>query len=133
MRTIDVPLFSIVWCLFGFIYGVNTTAKLIELDTTDVSYTKVEQQYAEGIASWYDYNLDGIEWSKTHDTCASRTAERYSTLIVENIENGKKIECFVNDYGPEEITGREIDISSHAFAQLAPLSRGLINVRIINK
>ncbi len=133
MKIIYANLFYVACFLLGFIYGVNTTAKLIELDTTDVSYTKVEQQYAEGIASWYDYNLDGIEWSKTHDTCASRTAERYSTLIVENIENGKKIECFVNDYGPEEITGREIDLSSHAFAQLAPLSRGLINVRIINK
>jgi rare lipoprotein A (peptidoglycan hydrolase) len=60
-------------------------------------------------ASWYDYKLNGTEWSKNHRTCASRDLPRYSTAIVTNLENGKKVECFVNDYGPESWTGREIE------------------------
>ena len=133
-----VFLLSFGWV--GFIQGVNYTAKLIvpEQDLItyhhDVKPAKVETvKTTQGTASWYDYDLEGVEWSKTHDTCASRTAKRYSTITVENLDNGKKVDCFVNDYGPELWTGREIDLSSHAFAQLAPLGRGLINVRIINK
>jgi rare lipoprotein A (peptidoglycan hydrolase) len=83
-----------------------------------------------GIASWYDYNLKGIEWSREHNTAASRSFKRYSTVIVKNIETGKEIEVYINDYGPEEWTGREIDLSSHAFKELAPLNKGLINVSV---
>lgn len=81
-----------------------------------------------GVASWYDYSLNGQEWSKTHRTCASRTLPRYSTAIVTNLENGKSVECFVNDY--IEHPDREIDLSSYAFSQIADLSRGLVNVKI---
>jgi rare lipoprotein A (peptidoglycan hydrolase) len=52
---------------------------------------------------------------------------------VKNTANGKVIDCFVNDYGPTLETGREIDLSSYAFSQLAPLSRGLINVEVYVK
>lgn len=81
-----------------------------------------------GVASWYDYDLNGIEWSKTHRTCASRTLPRYSTAIVTNLDNGKSVECYVNDY--IEHPDREIDLSSYAFSQIADLSQGLANVKI---
>ena len=84
----------------------------------------------KGVSSWYNYKLNGTEWSKSHDTCASRIFKRYSTVKVTNIDNRKSVECYVNDFGPEAWTGREIDLSSHAFAQLADLSQGLINVKI---
>lgn len=83
-----------------------------------------------GVASWYDYDLEGIEWSKTHRTCASRDIPKYKTARVTNLANGKTVDCYVNDYGPELRTGRQIDLSSFAFSQLAELSRGLINVKI---
>lgn len=89
-----------------------------------------ERNNENGIASWYDYDLNGIEWSKNHRTCASRDLPRYSTAIVTNLDNGKKVECFVNDYGPEAWTGRDIDLSSYAFSQIANLSLGLANVKI---
>ena len=89
-----------------------------------------EKNITSGIGSWYDYSLDGIEWSKDHNTAASRTLERYSHAKITNIENGRSVVVFINDYGPERWTGREIDLSSHAFEQLAPLSSGLIKVQI---
>lgn len=116
----------------GFIMGVNEWSRSIVIDTSFTAYhheAKVETvKTTQGIASWYDYTLAGIEWSKTHSTCASRTAKRYSTITVENLDNGKKVDCFVNDWveNPKVI----VDLSSHAFEQLAPLSKGLINVQI---
>lgn len=84
-------------------------------------------------ASWYDYTLNGIEWSKTHRTCASRDLPRYSTAIVTNLENNKSVECFINDYGPEAWTKRDIDLSSYAFSRIADLSLGLADVKIEQK
>lgn len=97
-----------------------------------------------GVSSWYDYSLDGIEWSKDHDTCAVRDYERYSMVRATNMANGKSVDCYVNDYGPEtceerikkgldkpgECVERIIDLSSHAFSQIADLNLGLINVKI---
>ncbi|HPQ42911.1 MAG TPA: septal ring lytic transglycosylase RlpA family protein [Syntrophales bacterium] len=82
------------------------------------------------IASWYDYDINGIEWSKNHRTAASRDLPRYSMARVTNIENGKSVEVYINDYGPEEWTGRDIDLSSYAFSRIADLSLGLANVKI---
>ena len=85
-----------------------------------------------GVASWYDYELDGIEWSKDHSTCASRDHKRYSTIRVTNLTNGKSVDCYVNDYGPElgQTPERHIDLSSYAFKQIADLKLGLVEVRI---
>jgi len=93
-----------------------------------IEITKKEE--ISGIASWYDYKL-GDEWySNTHETAASRSLERESYAKVTNIANGKSVVVRINDYGPAEFTGREIDLSSYAFAQIANLRDGLINVRI---
>ncbi len=101
-----------------------------------------------GVASWYDYALDGDvignEWSKSHDTCASKGWNRYGKLKVTNLDNGKSVECYVNDNGPRdceyrykykldrpgECVERLIDLSSHAFNQIADPGLGLINVSV---
>lgn len=81
-----------------------------------------------GIGSWYDYRINGIQISKSMATCASRRFKRGSSLVVTNISNGKSVICRVNDYIAHP--GREIDLSSFAFAQIAPLSQGLARVMI---
>jgi rare lipoprotein A len=83
-----------------------------------------------GQASWYDYDLKGLIWSKNHRTAASRDFPRGTTLEITNTDNGKTVEVLVNDYGPTLETGREIDLSSYAFSQLAPLGKGVINVEV---
>lgn len=94
-----------------------------------------------GVASWYDYCLyEGydddplktmcIRWSKEHATAASRTLPRYSYAKVTNLDNGKSVIVYINDYGPEEWTGRDIDLSSYAFSMIETLQLGLANVKI---
>jgi rare lipoprotein A (peptidoglycan hydrolase) len=90
--------------------------------------TETEQIVQRGTASWYDYDLKGEPWSKTHRTCASRFLKRYSTVIVKNLANGKEVKCYVNDY--IEHPDRIIDLSSYAFSQIADLSTGLAKVEI---
>lgn len=85
-------------------------------------------------ASWYDYSLPGFpDYSKNHLTAASRDYPKGTCLVVRHQDfrkEMKEIVVRVNDYGPLEFTGRAIDLSSYAFRQLAPLSRGVIEVKI---
>ena len=84
---------------------------------------------ASVLASWYDYSLpDAPEYSRTHLTAASRIFPRGTQLIVSR--GNSSVVVRVNDYGPEEWTGRDIDLSSYAFIQLAPLSLGILEVKI---
>lgn len=110
----------------------NNSGLLEEINLCDLDVVVCPNEEVKK-ASWYDYTLNGIEWSKTHRTCASRDLPRYSTAIVTNIENNKSVECFINDFGPEAWTGRDIDLSSFAFSQIANLSLGLADVKIEQK
>ena len=89
--------------------------------------TQQEQPLLEWFASRYDYQLWWKPWSKTHDTCALRIHERYKTYRV--CTEDKCITCYHNDRGPWR-EDRVIDLSSHAFKQLAPLSKGLTYVKV---
>ena len=80
-------------------------------------------------ATWYDYSLSGAPgYSLTHLTAASRDYPKGTYLQVWT--DNKIVVVRINDYGPEEWTGRKIDLSSYAFSKLASLSRGVIRVRI---
>jgi rare lipoprotein A (peptidoglycan hydrolase) len=118
---------AIVYWLCGFIIAISAMPELM-VDTTPVPHVAKVIQAKPVIASWYDYSLDGIEWSKTHRTCASRTLKRGTTHKITNLANGKSVECYVNDY--IEHPDREIDLSSYAFSQIADLKLGLIKVKI---
>jgi rare lipoprotein A len=48
---------------------------------------------------------------------------------VTNVANGRTVTVIINDRGPY-IEGRIIDLSDDAFARLAPLGVGTVNVRI---
>ena len=99
----------------------------VEESTTEV----IQQPLYEWVASWYDYSLNinwvNKMWSKEHDTCALRIYERYKTYKV--CTEDKCITCYHNDYWPAR-EDRVIDLSSHAFKQLAPLSKGLVYVKL---
>lgn len=106
----------------------------------------------KGKVSWYDYSLETKDqkcsqgevcYSKIANTCASRDYPRGTelTVIYETKERWevdqnywikviKTVSCRVNDYGPEEETGRILDLSSHAFEQFTPLSKGILDVKI---
>lgn len=87
-----------------------------------------EPVFLEGKATWYDYKLNGSWYSKYNDTCALRIKERYHHYKV--CAWDKCVVCRQNDFWPKEETWKVIDLSSHAFKQLAPLSRWVIYVKI---
>ncbi|MGH2710386.1 MAG: ubiquitin-like domain-containing protein, partial [Actinomycetota bacterium] len=73
-----------------------------------------------GIASWY--HRDGM-------VAAHKTLPFGTEVRVTNVSNGRTVTVVINDRGPY-IDGRIIDLSDDAFAALAPLGSGTINVRI---
>lgn len=78
-------------------------------------------QSQEGKASWYDEAPPG--------TCAHRTIAKGTIVTVINVANGKRTTCRVADRGPY-VDGWIIDLAKSTFAELAPTSAGVINVRI---
>ena len=100
------------------------------LDYGMVEPIKQEQPFLEGKATWYDYQLNGNRWSRTHDTAALRIKKRYWHYKVCVKDTDNCVVVYHNDYGPKEYTNKIIDLSSHAFKQLAPLSRWVVDVQI---
>lgn len=74
-----------------------------------------------GDASWYG-EADGL-------TAAHRTLPFGTVVRVENLSNGRYVNVVIRDRGPF-IAGRIIDLSDEAFQRLAPLSSGVVKVRI---
>lgn len=76
----------------------------------------------KGLASWY-------AWTGTL-ACASRDYPKGTYLKVSNPANGKSVVVVVNDYGPQEWTGRIIDLDKVAFGKLASVGAGVIDVKV---
>lgn len=82
--------------------------------------TKVLYKYiGGGKASWFSWNPG---------TCAYR-GYLGRKLRVTNLSNGKSVIVKVVSWGPAD-TRRIIDLSSDAFAKLAPLGAGIISVKV---
>ncbi len=73
-----------------------------------------------GSASWY--RRAGL-------TAAHRTLPFGTVVKVTNLANGRSVNVRINDRGPF-IEGRVIDLSDGAFEELAPLSTGVVRVRL---
>jgi len=74
-----------------------------------------------GVASWYKFG-NGMN-------AASTQFPRGTKLRVTNEDNGKTIDVVINDYGPEDWTGVMLDLNKVAFAKLAPIGLGKINIK----
>ncbi len=75
-----------------------------------------------GQASWYDPPWSGL--SAAHPWLPKGTR-----VLVTDVATGWSVTVVVDDRGPFS-PGRVIDLSSEAFAALAPLSRGVLHVRL---
>lgn len=88
-----------------------------------------------GGASWYGPGFhgrttaSGARFNQHQMTCASRSLAFGTKLRVTNIASGKSVVVLVNDRGPY-VGNRIIDLSQGAFSRLAPLGRGVIQVKI---
>lgn len=88
-----------------------------------------DAKYGTTKASWYNYPTKGGAQSRTTATTASRDFPKGTMLEV--CAGDKCVELLVTDYGPRAAAhpDRRLDLSSFAFSQLAPLSRGVIKVQ----
>jgi len=88
-----------------------------------------------GLASWYGDGLaktkipSGMEYKERNLTAAHKSIPFGTILQVTNMENGKQVKVVVNDRGPY-VTGRIIDLSKSAFAELESPGAGIISVSI---
>ncbi|HEX3841597.1 MAG TPA: septal ring lytic transglycosylase RlpA family protein [Acidimicrobiales bacterium] len=69
-----------------------------------------------GIVTYYD---------ATPGTCASPTLPFGTVVTITNPDNGATVSCTVDDR--EADTARQIDLATDTFAQIAPLSQGVIS------
>lgn len=87
-------------------------------------------------ASWYGIpfhgrlTASGERFNMNDLTCASNTHKMGTKLEVTNITNGKKVIVKVNDTGGFKKYGRTLDLSRGAFAKIANIDKGLIEVTI---
>jgi rare lipoprotein A len=76
-----------------------------------------------GEASWYSF-APGSGFTAAHPWLP------FGTVVqVTNLATGESIEVTINDRGP--FGGRVIDLSDEAFAAIAPLGAGVIDVRLL--
>jgi rare lipoprotein A len=99
-------------------------------------YPKEQPGYDEiGIASWYGDQFhnrqtsDGEIFDMWIPSAAHKTLPIPCIVSVTNLENGKTIKVRVNDRGPF-VSGRIIDMSRAAAAELGFLNKGTARVRV---
>lgn len=106
--------------------GKEVSRKLTKTNVTSEPQDKIiikgakVVSYGTGTATWYDW-IGGM--TAAHNSLA------YGTMVrVVNVANGKSVDVKIVDHGIKG--GAIIDLSDQAFAQLAPLSKGKIQVRL---
>ncbi len=77
---------------------------------------------ATGQATWYDPPWSGL-------TAASPWIPFGTLVTVTDLASGRTVIVVIDDRGPFG-AGRIIDLSPEAFSALAPLGRGVLDVRI---
>jgi rare lipoprotein A len=92
---------------------------------------------AIGEASWYGYDCQGRptatgrKFDKNKLTAAHRTLPLPAVVLVENLENGRKIRLLVNDRGPFAKTNKRIiDITERAAEILGFRQKGFAKVKV---
>ena len=87
-------------------------------------------------ASWYGGKFHGRTtasgevFNKWAMTTASNSHKMGTMLLVTNKANGKSVTVKVNDTGGFKKYGRTLDLSRGAFAKIADINQGLVNVKI---
>jgi rare lipoprotein A len=89
-----------------------------------------------GVASFYTVKSSGTitangeKYNEQAFTCASNDCPFNTVLRISNISNSKSVLCRVNDRGGFKKYGRILDLSPRAFKSIAPLSQGLVRVKV---
>lgn len=112
---------------YGMVGQVSTQQSV---QASEENQPQNELVFLEWKGTWYDYKLWGKWYSKYNDTCAMKVKPRWWHYKVCVKWTDRCVVCRLNDRWPAEYTNKVIDLSSHAFKQLAPLTRWVIDVLI---
>jgi len=120
---------------------MKTLLAIIILLTCEVNAFAIE-----GEASYYTYKscrregtsgiltASGERFNENDLTCAMRSRDWGKTYKVTNLVNQKSVIVRHNDFGPNKKLhnrGRIIDLSKAAFAKIADLKKGVVNVSVV--
>jgi rare lipoprotein A len=122
-RRRNLPVYAPWLLLFILLFSAQAFA-----DTA--SYYTLESCLAEG-SSGIMANKEVMDNESL--TCASWFYPFGTRLKVSSVDTGRSVVCVVTDRGPSKKLvkkGRVIDLSVATFAKLAPLSKGVIKVKI---
>ncbi|HEY5121753.1 MAG TPA: PASTA domain-containing protein, partial [Acidimicrobiales bacterium] len=98
----------------------TTSTSTTTVPVTTTTAKKVAARYRTGLATWYKY-FPG--------RCASWYLPMGTHIIVRDLATGRSVRCVVTDR--EGARGnRAVDLNAKQFAELAPLSRGVISVEV---
>lgn len=121
---------------FDQMSGQDETPVYSDMEPAQVSSNSSDSSYYQiGIASWYGREFQGRltasgePFDMNKYTAAHRTLPFGSVILVTNLENGKKVQCTVNDRGPFK-KNRILDVSYKAAKDLDMLATGQAKVGI---
>ncbi|WP_198533114.1 septal ring lytic transglycosylase RlpA family protein [Carbonactinospora thermoautotrophica] len=109
----------------------RTSVKTRSAKRTGYGPTKLRANGRTCKASYYHYGqvtANGESFNPNGMTAAHKTMPFGSKVLVTNVSNGKSVIVRVNDRGPF-VAGRCLDLARGAFAQIAPLSAGVVTVK----
>jgi len=101
----------------------SPTAKPSKSPVVTSSGTCQASYYGDG-----SHTANGEKFDPTALTAAHKTLPFNTKVKVTNTKNGKSVVVRINDRGPF-VTGRCLDLTTAAFADIASLSSGVITVR----
>jgi beta-lactam-binding protein with PASTA domain len=96
----------------------TTTTTTVPATTTTVKRAPV--RYRIGIATWYSY---------FNGQCATSYLPMGTRITVRDLASGRAVSCVVTDRQASS-SGRVVDLSATQFAQLMPLWRGVVRVKV---
>jgi len=110
-------------------YIIEDSKRTYETEVRNVLPKNEDKEFI-GEASWYDYDYpkgSGNWVTKNKLVVASRDFKRGTKL---RVCSDRCVEVRVTDFGPEERTGRIIDMGSLAFSKICVLKLGVCNVSV---
>lgn len=105
------------------------TSIIINLHATDKTITSWYGEETQG------YMANGLWYDPNALTCASWDYPLGTLLLVRNVQSSRSVVVEVTDRGPAKrlhARGRTIDLSRAAFERIGELSRGLLEIEIVD-
>lgn len=118
---------SLILCGILLTFGVNAFGS-----TGTASYYTYQSCVREGTSGVW--TASGERFNENDFTCAMRSRDFGKCYKVTNLATQKSVIVRHNDFGPNKKlhkNGRIVDLSKAAFAKIADLKKGVINVSVV--